>query len=86
MREAGVVASVGSRGDCDNALAESFNGLFKTDHSDALIYPRKLFENQTLYQEVVTHTSVRIAIRRSRSDDRKSELSNCLAQLLVLGL
>jgi len=32
LGEAGVVASVGSRGDSyDNALAESFNGLFKTE-------------------------------------------------------
>ena len=30
--EAGAVASVGSRGDSyDNALAESFNGLYKTE-------------------------------------------------------
>ena len=32
LAEAGVVASVGSRGDSyDNALAESFNGLYKTE-------------------------------------------------------
>jgi len=32
LGEAGVVASVGSRGDSyDNALAESFNGLYKTE-------------------------------------------------------
>jgi putative transposase len=32
LAEAGAVASVGSRGDSyDNALAESFNGLFKTE-------------------------------------------------------
>ena len=32
LGEAGVVASVGSKGDSyDNALAESFNGLFKTE-------------------------------------------------------
>jgi putative transposase len=32
LADAGVVASVGSRGDSyDNALAESFNGLFKTE-------------------------------------------------------
>jgi hypothetical protein len=29
LAEAGVVASVGSTGDCDNALAEAFNSLFK---------------------------------------------------------
>jgi putative transposase len=32
LAEAGAVASVGSTGDSyDNALAESFNGLFKTE-------------------------------------------------------
>ena len=32
LGEAGVVASVGSRGDSyDNALAESFNGLYKNE-------------------------------------------------------
>ena len=32
LAEAGVAASVGSRGDSyDNALAESFNGLYKTE-------------------------------------------------------
>ena len=31
----GVVASVGSKGDCDNAMIESFNGLYKWE----LIYP-----------------------------------------------
>ena len=32
LAEAGVVASVGSKGDSyDNALAESFNGLYKTE-------------------------------------------------------
>ena len=32
LAEAGVVPSVGSRGDSyDNALAESFNGLYKTE-------------------------------------------------------
>ena len=32
LAEAGVIASVGSRGDSyDNALAESFNGLYKTE-------------------------------------------------------
>jgi putative transposase len=32
LAEARAVASVGSRGDCyDNALAESFNGLYKTE-------------------------------------------------------
>jgi putative transposase len=32
LAEAGAVASVGSRGDSyDNALAESFNGLYKTE-------------------------------------------------------
>ncbi len=36
LAEAGVVNSVGSRGDSyDNALAESFNGLYKTE----LIHP-----------------------------------------------
>ena len=37
LAEVGVVASVGSRGDSyDNAMAESFNGLYKTE----LIYHR----------------------------------------------
>jgi putative transposase len=37
LAEDGIVASVGSRGDSyDNALAESFNGLYKWE----LIYPR----------------------------------------------
>lgn len=32
LSEAGIVASVGSKGDSfDNALAESFNGLYKTE-------------------------------------------------------
>ena len=31
LGEAEIVASVGSKGDCDNALAESFNGLYKTE-------------------------------------------------------
>ena len=32
LAEAGAVTSVGSRGDSyDNALAESFNGLYKTE-------------------------------------------------------
>ncbi|MDT7667114.1 MAG: putative transposase, partial [Pseudonocardiales bacterium] len=37
LADAGAVSSVGSRGDSyDNAMAESFNGLFKTE----LIHPR----------------------------------------------
>ena len=31
LGDADIVASVGSKGDCDNALAESFNGLYKTE-------------------------------------------------------
>ena len=31
LAEAGAVASVGSRGDSYDALAESFNGLYKTE-------------------------------------------------------
>jgi putative transposase len=31
LAEAGVVNSVRSKGDCDNAMAESFNGLYKTE-------------------------------------------------------
>ena len=42
LAEAGVVASVGSRGDSyDNALAESFNGLYKTE----LIHRRGPWKN-----------------------------------------
>jgi putative transposase len=31
LAEAGAVASVGSKGDCDNAMAEAFNSLFKAE-------------------------------------------------------
>ena len=42
LADAGVVASVGSRGDSyDNALAESFNGLYKTE----LIHRRGPWKN-----------------------------------------
>jgi putative transposase len=42
LEEAGAVASVGSKGDSyDNALAESFNGLYKTE----LIHRRGPWKN-----------------------------------------
>ena len=31
LAEAGAVASVGSKGDCDKAMAEAFNSLFKAE-------------------------------------------------------
>jgi putative transposase len=41
LAEAGAVASVGSRGDSyDNALAESFNGLYKTGCTRRVVQDR----------------------------------------------
>ena len=37
-----MVNSVGSKGDCDNALAESFNGLYKIE----LIHRRRALEGR----------------------------------------
>ena len=46
LGEAGVVNSIGSRGDSyDNALAESFNGLYKTEYVD-------WFNHQRLHTEI----------------------------------
>ena len=82
LAEAGAVGSVGSRGDSyDNALAESFNGLYKTE----LIHRRGPWRNVEPSGGPPSPTSTGSTTAASGEIAARSHRPGCEGQLLPSG-